>query len=796
MARPPAGAATPQLPGAAQPKPANSAAVAVTAGPWKARPVFISSTFKDMHAERGYLRTHVFPRLEEELRKRRHQLEPIDLRFGVESGDAATEEARELLVLKVCLGEIQKSRPFLLVLLGDRNGWVPPADRLAAAAREAGFQGDLRGRSVTALEIEYGIEQKQAKAAKAFADKCQSPLVVTDDDVAGTFTFLRALSDYPHLGRNLTAAHIGDTWLNYLVEGSSVLWWGGFGSSTEHTAYLRLKQGYRAPQSGSAALNGSTVAEQIGAQIFIDGWGMIAPGDPELAAEFARKAGSVSHDGESIYGAQVIAAMEALAFVQPDLNAMLDGAVRLIPRDSTTYRLIADLREWHAGNPDWRVTREKIVAQYGYAKYPGNCHIIPNHALIHLGLLYGGDDFQKALMITNTSGWDTDCNSGNVGCVMGLRLGLAGIEAGPDWRGPVADRLFLSTADGGRCITDAVQESVRIANLGRQLQGAAPLAPKAGARFHFEAPGAVQGFETRSSNLQLENTPGHSLAGARSLALRYRNLAPGTAVRAATTTFIQPADLGIGSWCYNLHASPTLYAGQTVRARLVADAGNTLPVQVQLYLNVYGDKDQPQTVLGPAVTLAPGADHELQWRVADYDHQPIYAIGLELSATQGATGAVYLDSLTWEGTPTVTLTRPAKPGAVWQRAWVSSMDKIGDIGTEPFRLVKNEGRGLLIQGAREWQDYRVQADIKPLLCTAGGLAAYVQGLRRYYALLLAPGGKLRLMKMLNTEQVLAEADFAWVQDQTYQLALEVTAGRLRASVNGQPMFEVVDSAIA
>src|SRR5439155_26698150 len=92
---------------------------------WKARPIFLSSTFRDMHAERDYLRHHVFPRLEEQLHKRRHQIEWVDLRQGVESETATTEEQRELLVLKVCLAEIKRSRPFLIVLLGDRYGWVP-----------------------------------------------------------------------------------------------------------------------------------------------------------------------------------------------------------------------------------------------------------------------------------------------------------------------------------------------------------------------------------------------------------------------------------------------------------------------------------------------------------------------------------------------------------------------------------------------------------------------------------------------------------------------------------------------
>jgi hypothetical protein len=143
------------------------------------------------------------------------------------------------------------------------------------------------------------------------------PLIVPDDDISGTFTFLRALPDYEN-SLDITPAQIGQTWLNYLIEKRTVLWWGGLGNSTEHTAYLRLKSGIPAPRSGSMELNTQVVAEQIGSQIFIDGWGMVAPGDPELAADLARRAAGVSHDGEAIYGAQVLAAMEAAATAWAD----------------------------------------------------------------------------------------------------------------------------------------------------------------------------------------------------------------------------------------------------------------------------------------------------------------------------------------------------------------------------------------------------------------------------------------------------------------------------------------------
>ena len=101
------------------------------------------------------------------------------------------------------------------------------------------------------------------------------------------------------------------------------MWWGGRGHSAEDTAFQNLKAGIHAPMSGSIETNGEVVAQQIGAQIFIDGWALVSPGDPEKAADLAKKAASVSHDGEAIYGAQMVAAMESLAFIEKDINLSL-----------------------------------------------------------------------------------------------------------------------------------------------------------------------------------------------------------------------------------------------------------------------------------------------------------------------------------------------------------------------------------------------------------------------------------------------------------------------------------------
>src|SRR5262245_48433666 len=61
------------------------------------------------------------------------------------------------------------------------------------------------------------------------------PLIIADDDISGTFGFFRAIEDN-NFSHDLSAKDFGDTWLNYIIEDKTILWWGGLGRSTEHTA--------------------------------------------------------------------------------------------------------------------------------------------------------------------------------------------------------------------------------------------------------------------------------------------------------------------------------------------------------------------------------------------------------------------------------------------------------------------------------------------------------------------------------------------------------------------------------
>ncbi len=624
-------------------------------------------------------------------------------------------------------------------------------------------------------------------------DELDKPLIAIDDDISGTFTFLRAMPDYGNTP-DLTPAQIGQTWLNYLIEERTILWWGGMGNSTEHTAYLRLKSGLEAPESGSMARNGRVVAEQIGAQIFIDGWAMISPGDPERAADLARRAASVSHDGEAIHGAQVVAAMEAQAFVESDIDALLDAGTSLIPKDSLIYRLIADLREWRDIYDDWRESFYRIVANYGYDKYGGNCHMVPNHALIILALLYCDDSFSRALRIVNTAGWDTDCNSGNVGCLMGIKNGLQGLDAGPDYRGPVADRMYLPTADSGRAVTDALHEAYSIVQIARDLYDEPAPLPKGGARFHFDLPGAVQGFVMDDSveskgTTRIENVRKHSAQGERSLAIRYHGLTRGRCARAMRETY----PILSQSASYRMVASPTLYPGQELRARLSADKGNPSPIDARFFVKIYGQDDDLIRIHGPKTTLQAGDAQEMAWTVDVPTGCPIAWVGLELASETRTDGVVYLDWLDWSGVPSTTFDPPEHDGTRWVEAWAQACSDVQTQREHTYRLIQNEGTGMLLQGTREWHNYTVSARLTPHLAESCGIATYVQGLRRYYALKLTRNGKVQLVRELDGTHVLAEEDYAWKLYDTYELQLEIAGNLLTGRVNGERVLQAEET---
>jgi len=355
----------------------------------------------------------------------------------------------------------------------------------------------------------------------------------------------------------------------------------------------------------------------------------------------------------------------------------------------------------------------------------------------------------------------------------------------------------LPTAEGGSAITDALTEACKIINIAKAMRGQEAYRPKNSARYHFNLPGSVQGFREEDSIdsrglLVIKNALLDPASGQRALALHYQGVSTGREARAATPTFIPPA-YAQQHMHYTLIASPTLYPGQTVRAKVVASPDSSHPVQVSLYLRHYGADDRLVLLRGVAEEIAPGQGCELAWTIPDLGGQPVAEIGVAIASQKRANGTLYLDWLTWSGAPRVRLSRPAEGGKLWSMAWVNAVDEYGYRYPETYRLMQNNGTGLLIQGTRQWQNYIVSAEITPHMVASTGLAARVQGMERYYALLVTADRKARLVKRLDGQAILAEIDFSFAWDQTIRFGLSVKGSSITASLDDQVVFTVQDN---
>lgn len=134
----------------------------------------------------------------------------------------------------------------------------------------------------------------------------------------------------------------------------------------------------------------------------------------------AEAAASVSHDGAAVHAAKVRAAMEAEAFGSKDVDPLSNTGLWFSPSGSILATLIADVRRWLMSDRNWEETHQRIEDQYWYDRYGGLCCVDPNYGILVMALMYAGDDFHEAMHIINTCAWNTDSNSGILGCLVAI----------------------------------------------------------------------------------------------------------------------------------------------------------------------------------------------------------------------------------------------------------------------------------------------------------------------------------------------------------------------------------------
>lgn len=664
----------------------------------------------------------------------------------------------------------------------------------------SGWLGKVIGIRLGAAVEGWSYERIQNVFGELWEYPAQYKNFAADDDSNGPMFFIRSLEDCKDL-RSFSAQDVADALLNYAPYEHGFFWWGGYGVSTEHTAYLNLRNGIPAPRSGSVEQNGSTMAEQIGGQIFIDPWGLVSPGNPEQAARLAEKAASVTHGGNGVWGGVYVACAISLAFVEPNLESVLEKALHYIPQDCEYARVVRAVTAFYREHPDnWRECFQYVHDNFGYDKYPGNCHIIPNAAVMILSMLYGGGDFAKTLCICNMCGWDTDCNVGNVGCIMGVHCGLEGIDY-DQWRAPINDFLACSSAVPSLNAMDVPYGAAYFAKMAYRLAGETPPAPwdkllgEGLESCHFEFPGSTHAIRSRGDALcHIRNTEEQAHTGSRSLKVTAAGLGAGEEAFFYKQTYYSAEDFSDSR--YDPFFAPLVYPGQTLHLSVLPQPCGNLDA----FARLYAKNGATGEVFRGEKVPADGRWHELALTIPAGQEGYIQEVGVILCGTSSGFGqgdlCAYLDDLYVDGAPDYCLDF----SRMEMNCWTGLHQDVPQFGRlkghtyleGPWLSLSCADFGEMYTGHHLWEDYSLSCTLRPVTGQVHLLQARVQGAMRSYAAGFYGSGKAALLKNQNGYQVAEEASFPWEAGKEYRLTLSVKGNTVTLGVDGSKLLEWED----
>ncbi len=183
-----------------------------------------------------------------------------------------------------------------------------------------------------------------------------------------------------------------------------------------------FSRGIAPPLSGT--FNNAFFAESMGAPIRAEIWAFISPGNSQLAAEYARKDAVLDHSGDGVYGEIFLAALEAEAFFEDNLQTLIHHGLRFLPADCGIYRAVKTMMELFEKEQDWRKARKQFLLLHGD---PDASKARVNLGFIIMALLYGGSDFDMIMRVALNAGFDTDCTCATAAAVFGVMHGFARI---------------------------------------------------------------------------------------------------------------------------------------------------------------------------------------------------------------------------------------------------------------------------------------------------------------------------------------------------------------------------------
>ena len=302
---------------------------------------------------------------------------------------------------------------------------------------------------------------------------------VNDDEMYEIIALL-SLEKY---GLDITAKDIALEWVNLLKYDKAVF-------TAEKVALNNIRSGIFPPKSGTYA---NPYFDFIGAQMRADIWGQIAPGCPEIARHYCVKDGSISHAWIGIEGEIFVAILISNAFFENDIRENINHALTFLPNERVSLytQTVKKAINLYEQNPDdfrkareilineyWREIKEDLINREPTSESKralilkgseSKVHVLPNIGIIVLSLLYGAqhkeDPLGRSICVAAMMGYDTDCNCGNIGAILGAQLGADNIPS--KWSEPLQDTF--STYVKGYEKWKISELARRIVNIGEKM---------------------------------------------------------------------------------------------------------------------------------------------------------------------------------------------------------------------------------------------------------------------------------------------------------------------------------------
>jgi ADP-ribosylglycohydrolase len=234
-------------------------------------------------------------------------------------------------------------------------------------------------------------------------------------------------------------------------------------------ALRKLRSGLLPPATGQGPLG-----ECLDARIRIEPWGLLHPGRPRSADRMAALDAGITSFGAGVDDARFTARMLASALGSAPGPGVLEAlVVQSLEGLGEPFRKALLLgfesraagRQLEAAYAELRARtylpiRERLSEDAWVAS-------LPNAGLMGLALAYGEGDAVRTLRLASFLGWDSDCNAGTLGALLGA---LGGQRAFPEGlRASLSDRLRVAVGGEEHWSLEALAGRTRA--LAERLEG-------------------------------------------------------------------------------------------------------------------------------------------------------------------------------------------------------------------------------------------------------------------------------------------------------------------------------------